>query len=301
MKQLKIFFSTSAFSMLVLASAASPVRAATAIGVNASLYFVTPTSSVTVGQTFSVTVMLGTDQPVNAYSISLRYDGSALRLNDASNANSIIEVAPSGPNVSGNMVSYIGGSFTPFIGNAGTLLTLDFTAIATGTDELVWNPSNIYLANGKGTRVSPRLVVSSVRVTAAPSGNGSGGGGSTAADITPPTINSLSFVADPFDLNQKLLSFLVADAGSGVAETDIRARDGFFWSGWTRVENPAPLGNGVWEADLRVTDNAGNIAEATIYDQSAFVRFVTLWGGLLMAFIAIIAILLRRRMLKYKT
>lgn len=303
------FFSIILLSGSIFFSAASPIlitHAASDTGVNASLYFAAPASPPVVGESFSVTVALSIDQPANAYAFSLQYNGSALRLDDVNVAGSIITVSPSLPTVQGNTISYVGGSFVPFLGSTGKLLTLDFTAIATGTDQIIFAPSSfVYLANGKGTKVAPQLLAASVHVLAGgavqnenPVITPTSTGTSSVAgvDTTPPSITSLAFVADPFDQSHKLLGFLVSDAGSGMADMEVRTRSGLFWSGWEIAENPIPLANNVWEADLRIADHAGNTAEATIYDWPAFWKTAAVWGGMtIVGVIVIIFLIIRHR------
>ncbi len=266
----KMFFKILA-SLSAISAAIFPL---TALG--ATLYFDAPTSSVPVGSSFPVKVLLETDQPVNAYAIRVVYAGSGLRYDGSNNANSIITVWQSTPAAAGNTVAFAGGSFAPFEGADGKLMMLNFTAVTTGTAQLAFANASVYLANGKGTKIIPTIKSATITVV-------SPGTAATqrllapSLDITPPLIAYRSYIPDPFNPAQKLFGFLVEDAGSGIKETDLRYRSGFAWSAWRAVANPAPLPTNVWEASLKVIDNAGNVSEAVLYDWAAFARFCLTW------------------------
>lgn len=261
-----------------------------------TLYVVAPTSSVPLGASFPVLVQIDTDQPVNAYAVMVNYDGVALHYDGANNANSLITVSQGLPTVGpGSVISWSGGSLASFAGSGGLLMTLNFTSIATGTTAITLDHPYVYLANGKGTKVVPQT--KSARVTVLASAANSSlmpaSAASGNADTASPTIQSISFVADPFNGSQKLLSFLVRDDVSGVQKTELRYRTGFFWSAWQPAVNPTPLRNDVWEVDFRATDNAGNIAEKTLFDWSSFWIFAAEIAIVLLAIATIVFFVVR--------
>jgi hypothetical protein len=293
---------TFAAALMALAAPALALAATT-------LYFSAPTSSIPVGSSFSVKVLVDTDQPLNAYAIQVGLAGNGdVQFLYANNANSIITVWQNTPALSASGgISWNGGSLTPFDGTGGELMTLNFTAVATGTATFSFNNSYVYLANGKGTKIVPQTEGASVAISPALEGSAASGNGganlptgttpemANLGDTTPPAISYLSLVADPFNAAQKLLAFSVSDTGSGVKEADLRYRSGFFWSGWQVIQNPAPLANAVWEADFRAVDNAGNIAERTLYDWTAFTRFLLAAIIVIVFVIGLVLLFWRRR------
>lgn len=273
-------------SILAFLSAAACAMPALAMAAT-TLYFTVPTGTVPLGSRFAVKALVDTDQPVNAYVIRIGAAGTgAVQLDSTDNAHSIITVTQDTPTVTaGGEVSFSGGSIEAFEGMQGQLMTLDFTAIATGTVTFSYQSSYVYLANGKGTKTVPQTRSASVTISLSsgnvvPSGENQGSG--TGSDVTPPVISYLSIAADPFNPAQKLLAFRVEDAGSGINETDLRYRSGFFWTKWQKTRNPAPLATNVWTAEFRVIDNAGNATMSTLYDRAAFARFIAAIAAVLL-------------------
>ena len=265
-----------------------------------AVYFEAPTSSVSVGSALPVRVLLDSDEPVNAYSFDIRYPAGLLNLQGTNNANSIITIQRSIPTASGGGDIVVnGGSEVPFVGSGGEVIELDFVPQATGTAEISFASAAVYLANGKGTKVVPQVESVTIAIVAA-SGTASSSPvvspvvfPNESNDVTPPQITSLSFTDDPFNADQMLFTFAASDAVSGIKETDVRYRSGFFWSAWQAAKNPVSLSRGVWEVDLRAIDNAGNVAEQTFYNWGAFAWFAGEVGAAVIAVAIIIVILYR--------
>lgn len=302
----------AAAGLMALALAGLPVSTpiASAATAPAALYFTVPASPVPSGGTFSVAVMVDASQPLNAYAVLVGYAGSGrVTFLGANNAHSIISVwqnlpaaAPAAGAAAG-VISFGGGSLTPFEGKGGELMTLNFAADTTGTVTFSFGLSYVYLANGKGTKVVPQTAQAAVIISAPLEGGVTGivgapptaAGLGNASDTTPPEIAYLAIVADPSVAGQKLLAFRVTDAGSGVRETDMRTRTWGSWSAWQPVQNPAPLAAGVWEVDFRVVDNAGNVSERALYDRAALAWSLAFPAAALVAVIMIAWWFARRR------
>jgi hypothetical protein len=268
-----------------------------------TFYLEVPTSSIAVGATFPVRILLDSDQPVNAYAVKLSYSSNLLELLGMSSAHSLITVAQDNPVVNtAGTIEWSGGSVKPFVGTRGEILTLTMKATATGTAQFAFYNSQLYLANGKGTKVFPDLRGLKVPIvpppkTGAPSYRLASGEN---VDAVPPEITFLSFIDNPFNADQKLLGFSVVDVGSGVKENDIRYRSGVLWSAWQLARNPVPLQTDVWQVDFRAMDNAGNAALITAYDWGAvwsrLVPELALAIGVVLAiYFAMISFMRRRR------
>jgi hypothetical protein len=246
------------------------------------IYLAVPSVPIAPSSTFSVKILVDADRLANAYSATLHF-GGPVELLRTNNANSIIVLWQKNPTVADGAMHFEGGSLEPFAGIGGQLLSLDFKATATGTAVFSFSDASIYLADGQGTKIMPdekKAVVSIAEnlvepaTSSAPSETTLTG----ATDVVVPEIQFLAIVNDPSSggstwltaSNQKLLSFLVSDASSGVKDSFVRYRTAAFWSDWRLAANPAPLPGNAWEISLRVEDNAGNVVERTLYDWPAF-------------------------------
>src|SRR3989338_8497122 len=119
-----------------------------------SIYFDGP-AEVAVGQEFEVQILLDTDQPVNAYAVSATYPRDALSVVGVSQNDSIIDFWQDQPVASGSgAIEIKGGSVSPFKGEKGELLSVRLKALRPGIFEFRFGNSFLYLANGKGTKVS---------------------------------------------------------------------------------------------------------------------------------------------------
>lgn len=251
-----------------------------------NFYLVAPSDSVPVGASFQVLVMADTNQPLNAYSVSVNFSSSSLTYDGANDSGSLITILQDNPALNGSTVSWSGGSLTPFDGANGKLMTLNFIARSPGTTKLYFgDDSYAYLANGKGTRIVPKTQGASVFVVRAGLGSGVPNIVTPPIDTTPPNVSAITLVRNSFDQSQKFLGFSVSDYGTGVKEINVRYRTAFFWSGWMNVKNPALLPGNAWAVDFQVIDNAGNVTEEFIYDWASF-AWLMLGGTLVAIFLA---------------
>jgi hypothetical protein len=260
------------------------------------LYFSAP-QVVPLGAEFPVKVLVDSDQPLNAYTINFTYPSQYLEILNFNNSRSIIDVWQNQPVVSaGGTVSVRGGSLKPFSGGGGEILTVNFKALQSASATLDFEKSSaLYLANGKGTKVTPQTESFSIAVQSSTSASVFAQAQQAAqTDNSPPEIKFLSIIPDPFNKNQKLLGFLVSDAGSGIKETSLRARSFLRWGDWMPASNPTALPLSVWSVDFRVVDQSGNITEKTIYDWPAFRRLVLVVLAAAAGIVAILILLIKK-------
>ncbi|MDO8537176.1 MAG: GxxExxY protein [bacterium] len=264
------------------------------------IYFEVP-NSITAGSEFTVKVLLDSDVGLNAYEVSFSYTNDKIEVVSFNNGGSIINIWQTQPTDKDGLIKWSGGSLSAFSGNKGELLSVRLKALGEGNAEFHFKDVSAYLADGKGTKIAPLLKNSEFDVV--PQNSTADSPRSvielTPQDTTPPQIESLSFIADPFNTGQKILSFAVRDVDSGIKETMARSRRWFFWGEWQAVSNPVALPNGIWAVDFRVHNNNGGRTEATIYDWNAFIRgpllILLTFFGLIVIFL-INRVLVRRRM-----
>ena len=237
------------------------------------LRFNTPTENLITNQEFEVKLLLYTDQPLNAYAIKFMYPKNLVELIGFNDAGSIIDIWQTQPQVSQNGdISLKGGSIKPLTSGEGLITTIKFKTLTPGKGEIIFDKSNVYLANGKGTEVIPGTENFSFNVIESP------GGTSIeelkSVDKTPPAIEKLSVIEDPINTNQKLLSFIVKDNISGIEKVYYQTKSWLRWSEIKPALNPTAFSTNIWAVNFRVVDNQGNISTQTIYDWPVFMKKV---------------------------
>lgn len=233
---------------------------------SATLSFEAPAERVAPSSEFEVKILVDSTAALNAYSASVRYPAHLLEFTGSNNSRSIINIWQGQPVVfESGILKFAGGSLTPFEGKGGELLALRFRAKNAGTASLVFESVATYLANGKGTKTDTEgknltivIAEGALLLTA-----------DLAADRNPPEISFLSFIEDPFNPNQKLVSFIAKDDRTGIQETRLRVKTWFGWKDLGNVKNPAAVGKNAWAAELTATDNAGNSKHLRVYDRKA--------------------------------
>ncbi len=240
-----------------------------ALAAMSSIFMETEPLVPTLGREFVVRIFVASEQPVNGYEISVSFRPNELELVRTDTARSLIDIWPKQPLVytSGD-VNWKGASIEPFAGERGELLALHFRALPgiSTTTLNIRRETALYLANGKGTKVVPELRTMVIEF-APPDDVGTPTTEEAASpDDVPPDISFLALENDPITPGQKLFSFQARDRESGIATVERRDRSWFLWSDWRPTRNPDALTAGVWEAELRITDHAGNVARAVARD-----------------------------------
>lgn len=272
-----LFFTRSAFAMPL-----------------SRIYFEAPSSTVAENSEFVVRLFADTSQPVNAYEFTVSYPNNLLDLEAFDNSHSLINVWQTLPAVvGGSRIIFDGGSFTPFLGTHGELLAIKFRARALGIARFDINSAGFYLADGKGTAVTPQAEGTEITVVPSSVSQPALQGPSLHGNPIPPEIDYLAFIPDPFNSGQKFVGFRVADAGSGVKGAFVRTRSWIFWSDFSSAQNPVALPTNVWAANLKVIDNQGNVSEKTVYDWNAFARG-PLWVPVILSAMLVMAIARRK-------
>src|SRR3989344_546935 len=261
---------------------------------NPRIYFEAPVKQVAPGSEFTVKVLVDTPQPINAIDIDINYSQDTLELVSLNNSKSIIDFWQGGPQnpPAGNPINLQGGSINPFTGSGGKIITLNFRAKKEGRANLSFAKSDLYYADGKGTRADNEPAVSlnisiieGVKIESFTEEAG------IIEDKIPPIIETAKVALAPID-KSRLAVFQATDDSSGIKMTEIRFRQFLSWSDWQTVTNPVRLPSTAWTFQIKATDNAGNASEKTVYVPQAFLN---LGIPILALLTLIIAIRLRRR------
>ncbi len=234
------------------------------------VYFSAPESAA-VGSEISVKALIDSDSPLNGYSLGISFPADKIKIVSFDDSRSIISVWQTRPAFSeSGAIALAGVSITPFSGGGGEIIIARFQVLKEGKIELSFINPLVYVNDGKGTEYTPIVEPAPIVLTKSTSEYLASESGVT--DKTPPEIKELSLSADPLNPEQKLVGFLVKDAGSGVKEIRGRLKNWFLWTDWQEITNPAAVGKNVWAVEISASDNKGNVALVAAYDWKAFIR-----------------------------
>lgn len=146
----------------------------------ATLYFSPNSGSYSVGQTFSVSILVSsTDQTMNAVSGSVSFPKELLQVTSLSKTSSVVSLWVQEPSFSNSdgTVNFEGIVLNPgFTGSSGKIITLNFKVRATGKAPLSFTTSSVLANDGKGTNIlstagSANFVIGSASTEEAPTAN----------------------------------------------------------------------------------------------------------------------------------
>ena len=139
----------------------------------ATLSFSPSTKTVSVGQTFTVTVEVSSaDQSMNAASVDIAFPSDKLHVLSLSETNSIMDLWVQNPTFSdapgGGEVLAQGVVLTPgFIGASGDVLKIVFQAIAQGTASVSFSSGSVLANDGNGTNILSSMARASYAIVPA--------------------------------------------------------------------------------------------------------------------------------------
>lgn len=124
--------------------------------IGTSIWIESNQATIAVGDTFVITLVITTDQVVNAFTGILHFDESKLAVEKIDYNTSIADLWAKEPwyNHGAETISFAGGSTRPggFSGE-GTLLTITFTAKHTGQAVISLNNAKVLAHDGQGTAI----------------------------------------------------------------------------------------------------------------------------------------------------
>ncbi len=137
----------------------------------ASLSFSSAANSYPVGTTFAVKLLVSSsDQAMNAAQGTISFSPATVSLLSVSKTSSIFSLWPQEPtfsNASGT-ADFAGVVLTPgFAGSAGTVITLNFKAIATGQARVAIASAQVLANDGNGTDILTSSTPKTITITAA--------------------------------------------------------------------------------------------------------------------------------------
>jgi hypothetical protein len=224
------------------------------------------------GSEFVVWVTVSSETPVNAFDISLSYS-SELELIGFDTSGSLTDMWQEGPRVRPDrIIELVGGIRSPFQGNAGRLVGIEFHAVNEGEVRFVFDRVRFYAADGDGTELAGTTDDRTARVaiiTGAPLV-------ALASPVPDATAPALNVAVAKTDDRAVLLAFDAQDVDSGIVATLVRTRAWFAWSEWRPATNPVLIPRSVWSAELIAINGAGLETVAKVYSWEAIIRGVGL-------------------------
>lgn len=224
---------------------------------NSQIYFEGPSEAITPESDFTVNVLVDAKEPVNALDLEISYPKDKLKFLTFDNTDSIVDIWQAKPALlpDGNIV-LTGGIFKSFAGEKGLIIKLSFRALNTGQSKLFFAKSSLYIADGKGTKLSMSSLTSTISITenetsaSLPKKNKE-----KMLDNSPPEI-LLEQTTSPVD-GSSLIVFHATDSQSGIKQTQMRIKKWGSFSDWQDVQNPVLYPAGAWQIELRAINNAG--------------------------------------------
>jgi hypothetical protein len=125
---------------------------------NSKLYFKSPEVNFAPGSEIVVGVFLDSTAPINAFDLVVNYPEDKLEFLNSDNTGSIVNIWQTKPSLTEDgKVSFSGGILKAFSGTRGFIINLSFRVLEEGKATLIFTKSDLYLANGKGTKIEPLL------------------------------------------------------------------------------------------------------------------------------------------------
>lgn len=219
------------------------------------VYLAGPTTAFAPLSDFSVSVLLDATQPINALDLEIIYPKDKLKFLSSNNTGSIVDIWQTPPVLLSNgHIRLVGGIFKSFLRENGLITKLSFKALNTGQPQLSFAQSNVYVADGKGTKLSLNAPAATFFIAEnAPLLSLSGILGK--ADNSPPKIvvEQTKSLVD----NALLIVFQAVDPDSGIKKIQMRVKKWLLFSPWQDVQNPVLYPPGAWNIEFRALSYAG--------------------------------------------
>lgn len=247
------------------------------------------------GDVVRVSVQLGSDFPVNAFSGALNYPQDLLELVALSDGSSIVSVWLARPSAENGEIVFEGLTPGGYSGRRGEIFSALFRVKAAGAASLSIREPLLLRNDGAGTEEP----VTHAPLTLAFAAEAKGGYVET-QDIDPPEPFELYLGQDSaLFVFRDYVVFSPVDKQSGIAVLEVRERRPFWFGGaWQPVESPYVLQDqsGASLVEVRATDRAGNSRIGTFPQRVWLQTHEWAMLGLILSVLA--AVILLRRLLK---
>ncbi len=270
---------------------------------NASLFFSAPTTPIGIGDEFAVTLMLNSGgQTVNTIAGDMLFSDPMLELIRVTTGNSVVTSWIQSPIISGNSVTFSGimpggyeSTIEPLTNTKlnGSVLTLVFRALNSGSATISFSDSHLYLNDGLGTETPLSALPYTFTINKDPSGMRS-----DLNDTVPPEEFTpiVSASTDLFE-GAYAIFFSTTDKGSGIDHYEVKEGG----SDWVRADSPYKLSDQSLKSTIRVkaVDVAGNVRIAELSAALSFSKILILIPiGFIVILLIVIFVVYERKMKK---
>ena len=235
----------------------------------ASLFFAPAAGPIKAGDVFVMPVMVDAQgQKINVAEGSINFDSNLLEIHDITTGGSIFNTWTRQPIFSNQTgkITFTGGTTEAFSGSQGQVLKIVFFAKQPGQAYVNFSiDSALFLADGKGTKISPHLNNGSVAILNPPQNGGSNSQWNNIldADKTPPQNLNIALGKDSSVFDGKyFISFWATDSDSGIGHYEVKEGSGEF----AQTESPYVLNDQTLSGvvTVKVFDKSGNIKTETL-------------------------------------
>jgi hypothetical protein len=222
-----------------------------------------PRISITQSSNFSMRISVSSDEPVNAYDLTIAYDPELVAIDRVDTSHSIITIAPVPIKAANGKIVIKGGSGQAFVGSDGELATLYLRPIVAGVMQWELVRGRVYKADGTGEELAAGFNSSPLSVTQASLTRYAQT--QLPVDQEAPKIIAARVEENPIEETPPMVVLDAQDAQSGVSEYRARTISWVTWSQWQQATNPYPLAGGEWAIEIAAVDNSANVATQVIY------------------------------------
>ncbi len=257
---------------------------------NNSAYITAPllqNMSIAAGSNFEADVMINEQNSVNAFDFIINYPKDKAQFLSVDKTNSIADIWTNSYSNSSGQIFLSGGISKSFSGKRGLIAGLRFKAINPGNLSISFSQSNVYAADGLGTKIKIESTPILLSVTAE---NTIPNQVFQNENSSVPTILDFQIIKNLAD-GFSLASFRIQNE-SPANPPQIRVKKWFFWESWHVAQSPTPLPNDAWAVELKVSNSSGE-ADKVIYDFGMMFKklFLLLLG--VAAFIALLIAIIK--------
>ena len=249
---------------------------------------------------FSVDVFVDSSNVINALDLQISYSPKSFEYLGYSYSHSVVSFwQNSNVLLSKGHIRLAGGMIPTFSGTDGYVATIRFKAISSGASKISFEQNNLYLSDGKGTKLfansSPVeiLVNDNASLLVASPVSTDVVSITMASDVTPPNLFA-RVVKDSISGNN-LIVYKTDDPESGVRTVEMRANEWGNWTTWQEIKNPAVYPDGALKVEIRSINNNGGITVLTLTVEKWYQKIINIIPIILAAFVFFLVYNKKRR------